>query len=74
MRNRHIPRLCDACGAPFGSQDNTCWRCGRRWAGRRARQVEGQGRLDTERWADEGGGLERVGAASPGRHAELPTG
>jgi hypothetical protein len=32
MRQRHIPRVCRACHAPMARQEDTCWRCGTRWA------------------------------------------
>jgi hypothetical protein len=32
MRNRHLPRLCRSCGGPMARQEDTCWRCGARWA------------------------------------------
>jgi predicted amidophosphoribosyltransferase len=73
MRNRHFPRLCGSCQAPMGRQEDTCWRCGTRWAAEdepRAalRVIPGgasthneraatQARLDAERWIDEGGSV-----------------
>ena len=32
MRQRHFPRLCRSCRAPMARQEDTCWRCGVRWA------------------------------------------
>jgi len=32
MRDRHLPRLCHSCGRPMARQQDTCWRCGTRWA------------------------------------------
>lgn len=32
MRDRHFARLCGACQAPMSRQEDTCWRCGSRWA------------------------------------------
>ena len=32
MRQRHFPRLCRTCRAPMARQEDTCWRCGVRWA------------------------------------------
>lgn len=32
MRERHLPRLCDACRSPMARQEDTCWQCGTRWA------------------------------------------
>ena len=32
MRDRHFPRLCRSCHGPMARQDDTCWRCGTRWA------------------------------------------
>jgi hypothetical protein len=32
MRDRHIPRLCDSCGAPMARQEAACWSCGTQWA------------------------------------------
>ena len=31
MRNRHFPRVCQACTAPMEAQEDTCWRCGASW-------------------------------------------
>ncbi len=28
---RHIPRLCQTCGAPMAGQEDTCWQCGAVW-------------------------------------------
>jgi hypothetical protein len=32
MRERHFPRVCRSCQAPMARQEDTCWRCGARWA------------------------------------------
>jgi len=32
MRDRHLPRLCSSCHAPVARQEDSCWRCGTRWA------------------------------------------
>lgn len=32
MRERHFPRVCRSCDAPMARQEDTCWRCGTRWA------------------------------------------
>jgi hypothetical protein len=32
MRERHFPRVCSSCRAPMARQEDTCWRCGTRWA------------------------------------------
>ena len=32
MRGRHFPRVCRSCQAPMARQEDTCWRCGARWA------------------------------------------
>jgi predicted amidophosphoribosyltransferase len=29
--NRHITRLCGACGAPMARKEDSCWRCGEQW-------------------------------------------
>ena len=31
MRDRHFPRLCYACQAPLGRQQDACWDCGTEW-------------------------------------------
>jgi predicted amidophosphoribosyltransferase len=33
MKDRHRIRICRACGAPLGSEDDACWRCGLPWRG-----------------------------------------
>jgi hypothetical protein len=75
MRNRHTPRLCVACEAPLGSQDNACWRCGSRWADRHEQRAEPdqQARSDADRCTDEGGGLAGnvVFQVDDGRGAEM---
>jgi hypothetical protein len=47
MRDRHFPRVCPACVAPMGRQEDTCWSCGGTWDDRRAtrspRRVIGDG-------------------------------
>jgi predicted amidophosphoribosyltransferase len=30
-RERHFPRLCDACQAPMAVQEDNCWHCGAMW-------------------------------------------
>jgi hypothetical protein len=68
MRDRHIPRLCHSCGAPMARQEDSCWRCGTRWASedepRTTLKVLAGGadgvsgsRLDTDRWTNEGGSV-----------------
>jgi hypothetical protein len=32
MRDRHLPRICRSCRAPMAREEDTCWRCGTRWA------------------------------------------
>jgi hypothetical protein len=32
MRDRHLPRLCRSCRGPMARQEDSCWRCGARWA------------------------------------------
>jgi predicted amidophosphoribosyltransferase len=32
MRDRHLSRVCGSCRAPMARQEDTCWRCGARWA------------------------------------------
>jgi predicted amidophosphoribosyltransferase len=32
MRERHFPRVCRSCSAPMARQEDSCWRCGTRWA------------------------------------------
>jgi hypothetical protein len=32
MRQRHVPRLCQACRSPMARQATACWRCGTQWA------------------------------------------
>jgi hypothetical protein len=69
MRDRHFPRLCGHCHAPMARQEDTCWRCGTRWAsedrpGVALHVVSGvppeETLLQTARWIDEGGGFERA--------------
>jgi hypothetical protein len=36
MRDRHVPRLCRSCQSPMGRQEDSCWRCGARWASEEA--------------------------------------
>ena len=36
MRDRHFPRVCRSCQAPMARQDDSCWRCGARWASKDA--------------------------------------
>ena len=39
MRNRHFARLCRACQAPMAGQEDSCWRCGARWASEEASPI-----------------------------------
>ena len=67
MRDRHIPRLCRACTAPMGRQQDACWRCGVEWAttapahpaadpiAAALLQAEVGARVSAERWIDDGG-------------------
>ena len=32
MRDRHHPRVCRSCQTPMAGQEDSCWRCGTRWA------------------------------------------
>jgi hypothetical protein len=32
VRERHFPRVCSSCRAPMARQEDSCWRCGTRWA------------------------------------------
>ncbi len=52
-QNRHIPRLCGACGAPMDPVEDSCWKCG---APRATPELE--------RWESDGGRL-RAAAAGP---------
>ena len=71
--NRHLPRLCHACGAPMPRQEDSCWSCGARWVDNMtavdAATAEAaiQARAPTSaRWADEGGsGPSESGAPPP---------
>src|SRR5437899_727897 len=36
MRERHFPRVCRSCHAPVARQEDSCWRCGARWASKDA--------------------------------------
>jgi hypothetical protein len=66
MRNRHVPRLCRSCQGPMAAQEDTCWRCGARWATEdttptRLLVIPGaasQSRDDADRWDDEGGSFD----------------
>jgi len=67
MRDRHIPRVCGHCRAPMARQEDTCWRCATRWASedrpRTALQVIAggaaeEGRLEIDRWREDGGSFE----------------
>jgi predicted amidophosphoribosyltransferase len=69
MRDRHFPRLCGHCHAPMARQEDTCWRCGTRWASedqpRSALHAVSAGKpeealLQTGRWIDEGGAFDRA--------------
>jgi hypothetical protein len=67
MRERHLPRVCRSCQAPMARQEDTCWRCGARWASEDAprttlRVIAGgaprhvaAAHLDGDRWMIEGG-------------------
>jgi hypothetical protein len=63
MRERHFPRVCRSCSAPMARQEDTCWRCGTRWAsedGPRTtlKVIAGGGSdapVDADRWTNEGG-------------------
>jgi hypothetical protein len=72
MRDRHLSRLCGRCHAPMARQEETCWRCGTRWASEEAphtalRVVPGgaSDHLDAARWTDEGGSLGTVAIDPP---------
>ena len=69
MRDRHFPRLCSHCDAPMARQQDACWRCGTLWASeqqpRTALRPVSAGApkvalVQTERWDDEGGALDRA--------------
>jgi len=78
MRNRHLPRLCRTCQAPMARQEDSCWRCGARWATEdRPRMTlrvliggastdrardPGTPTLDADRWLNEGGALDSEAA------------
>ena len=36
MRDRHFARVCRSCQAPMARQEDSCWRCGARWASKDA--------------------------------------
>ena len=65
MRERHFPRMCRACGSPMARQEDTCWRCGTRWASEdvpptRLQVIAGgaaAAHVDADRRLDEGGSL-----------------
>jgi hypothetical protein len=68
MRERHFPRVCLSCSAPLARQEDTCWRCGTRWASEgeprtTLRVIAGGARdasdagLDADRWTHEGGSV-----------------
>jgi len=54
MRDRHIPRLCSACGSPMARQESSCWQCGAAWTLADRPPDEA-----TARWQDEGGHFEQ---------------
>jgi hypothetical protein len=62
VRERHFPRVCRSCSAPMARQEDSCWRCGTRWASedgpRTTLKVIAGGAsaapLDADRWANEG--------------------
>jgi len=60
MRERHFPRLCRSCQAPMARQEETCWRCGARWALADAptlRVLAGRTPTYVDRWVDDGGSV-----------------
>jgi hypothetical protein len=65
MRERHFPRVCRSCSAPMARQEDTCWRCGTRWASEDEPRttltvIPGGGsdaRVDADRWTNEGGSV-----------------
>jgi predicted amidophosphoribosyltransferase len=67
MRERHFPRVCLTCSAPMARQEDTCWRCASQWvsedAPQRTLKVIDGGRLDADRWANEGGSVAAEAAA-----------
>ena len=74
MRDRHFPRVCRSCRAPMARQEDTCWRCGTRWASEdeprtTLRMIPGgahgasEARQDADRWANEGGSVASEAAA-----------
>jgi hypothetical protein len=71
MRERHFPRVCRSCSAPMARQEDTCWRCGTRWASedgpRTTLTVIAGGAsdalLDADRWTNEGGAVAAEAAA-----------
>ena len=77
MRDRHIPRVCRSCHVPMARQEESCWRCGTRWASEDAprptlKLIVG-GASDSlvaaDRWANEGGSI-AAEAALPVPRAE----
>jgi predicted amidophosphoribosyltransferase len=43
VRERHFPRLCQACQAPMAVQEDSCWACGAIWdSSRVAKHAEDQ--------------------------------
>jgi hypothetical protein len=43
VRERHFPRLCQACQAPMAVQEDNCWACGATWdSSRITKRVEDQ--------------------------------
>jgi hypothetical protein len=69
IRNRHIPRVCRSCHAPMARQEDSCWRCGTRWASedepRTPLTLIAGGAPDggADRWANEGGSVAAEAAA-----------
>jgi hypothetical protein len=60
MRERHFPRVCHSCSAPMARQEDTCWRCGTRWASEDGPRtaltlIAGGAHGDADRWTNEGG-------------------
>jgi hypothetical protein len=74
MRERHFPRVCGSCRAPMARQEDSCWRCGTRWASEDGPRTSltviaggargaADARLDADRWTNEGGSFISEAAA-----------
>ena len=69
MRERHFPRVCGSCRAPMARQEDSCWRCGTRWASEDGPRTTltviagGAAPWDLDRWAEEGGSVMAEAAA-----------